>query len=90
MPIPVDEAGNIVLPFDVMPGALDALDAGLDGVIVIEPDADGEYPGPFTRDTTGQVRRVRPGGERHGRATEPTAVRPSGRGGDGAECGPDQ
>ena len=27
VPIPVDEDGNIVLPFDVMPGALDALDA---------------------------------------------------------------
>ena len=59
MPIPVDEAGNIVLPFDVMPGALDVLDAPEtpDGMIVIEPDAEGEYPGPFMCDTRGQVRR---------------------------------
>ena len=58
VPLPVDEEGNIVLPFDVMPGTLDAVD----GVLVIEPDAEGEYPGPFTRDTTGQVRRrLQPG-----------------------------
>ena len=58
VPIPVDEEGNIVLPFDVMPGTLDAVD----GVLVIEPDAEGEYPGPFTRETTGQVRRRAPAG----------------------------
>jgi uncharacterized protein (TIRG00374 family) len=51
VPVPVDEDGNIVLPFDVMPGAVDAVDG-----VVVERDSDGEYPGPFTRDTTGQVR----------------------------------
>lgn len=50
-PIPVDEAGHVVVPADAQLGTLDA-SAGN----VIEPTEDGEYPGPFTRSTSGPTR----------------------------------
>lgn len=51
VPIPIDEDGHVIVPPDVAPGTLDAL-AG----VVIEPNEDGEYPGPFTRNTTAPTR----------------------------------
>jgi len=59
VPLPVDEEGNIVLPFDVMPEALEALDG--DGkpieADVTEEELEDQYPGPFSRDTTASGRR---------------------------------
>jgi uncharacterized protein (TIRG00374 family) len=75
VPIPVDEEGNIVLPFDVVPGTLDAVD----GMVVVESEAEDEYPGPFTRETTGQVRRrLAPGEDAPGATGEVDDPAPEG------------
>jgi hypothetical protein len=57
VPVPLDEDGNIVLPFDVMPGAVEALDAEPPRANGVE---DG-YPGPLRRDTTDEARRPEAG-----------------------------
>ena len=54
-PVPTDEDGRIVLPFDVTPGVLDALD-GDEEARPADHHGD-EYPGPIRRDTTGSTRR---------------------------------
>jgi hypothetical protein len=67
VPVPLDEDGNVVLPFDVQPEALEALDA--------EPlstnGTEEGYPGPVPRDTTDQATRPRSPGP----STPPAADR---------------
>jgi len=68
VPVPLDEQGNVVLPFDVTPESLAALDppkerGAHDGTTADRTGTDDGYPGPFRRDTAAEARRPRPAEE---------------------------